>query len=216
MEPMKILISGFEPFGQDAINPSREAVLALPDTLNGAPVIKVILPVVRGEAADRLKALIVEHRPDVVVCVGQAGGRNGLTIERVAINLDDYPIPDNAGHQPIDEPVAPGGPDAYFLTLPHKAIVEAWKAAGYPASVSTTAGTFLCNHVAYACAHFAAFHFPTMKTGFIHLPYSTAQAKDHPTAFAMTPQALSEALRLALEKLIESTEESHTSGGNLC
>ena len=213
---MKLLISGFEPFGEDAINPSQAAVMSLPDHLEGVDLIKVILPVVRGQAADRLKALMVAHRPDAVVCVGQAGGRSGLTIERVAINVDDYPMPDNDGHQPFDEPIAPGGPAAYLLTLPNKPIVAAWKAAGYLASVSNTAGTFLCNHVAYATAHFAAYHFPQMRTGFIHLPYSTAQSTAHPEAFAMTPEALTQALRIAVGVLAMAQHEPVRFGGETC
>jgi pyroglutamyl-peptidase len=213
---MKLLISGFEPFGDDAINPSQDAVLSLPDQLNGVTLIKVILPVIRGEAADRLKALMVAHQPDVVLCVGQAGGRSGLTIERVAINVDDYPMPDNAGYQPIDESIAPGGPAAYLLTLPNKAIVAAWKDAGYPASVSNTAGTFLCNHVAYATAHFAAHHFPALKTGFIHIPYSTAQLEAHPEAFAMAPDDLIHALRIAIGVLASGKDEPALMGGETC
>jgi pyroglutamyl-peptidase len=213
---MKILISGFEPFGNDAINPSQDAVLALPDEIEGTTIIKMILPVVRGEASDRLKAKILEHHPNAVVCVGQAGGRTGLTIERVAINVDDYPIPDNAGHQPLDEAIAQLGPAAYLLTLPNKAIVSAWRQAGYPASLSNTAGTFLCNHVAYACAHFTANHFPNLKTGFIHIPYSTAQSADHPEAFAMTPNDLTEALKIALQVIINPPDLVKTTEGTVC
>ena len=213
---MKCLITGFEPFGVDAINPSQEAVLALPDQIGDITLIKAALPVVHGDASDQLKALMVEHRPDVVVCVGQAGGRTGLTIERVAINVDDYPIPDNAGHQPVDQPIAAQGPVAYFLTLPNKAIVQAWRQAGYPASLSNTAGTFLCNHVAYAAAHFAAHHFPAMKTGFIHIPYSTLQSADHPQAFAMTPDDLREALRLAIEVFNQSPSSPTEVSGAVC
>jgi pyroglutamyl-peptidase len=213
---MKILISGFEPFGDDAINPSQDAVLALPDELNGAQVIKLILPVVRGEASDRLKAKILEHHPNVVVCVGQAGGRTGLTIERVAINVDDYPIPDNRGHQPCDEAIAPIGPAAYLLTLPNKAIVSAWREAGFPASLSNTAGTFLCNHVAYACAHFTTNHFPNIKTGFIHIPYSTSQSGDHPDAFAMTPEDLTEALRIAIQVIAKPDQFTQSVTGTVC
>lgn len=213
---MKILITGFEPFGKDAINPSQDAVLSLLETSGSVELIKAILPVVRGEAADRLKALILEHRPHAVVCVGQAGGRTGLTIERVAINVDDYPIPDNHGHQPIDEAIAPGGPVAYLLTLPSKAIVKAWQEAGYPASVSNTAGTFLCNHVAYTTAHFAAHHFPALRTGFIHIPYSTQQLGDHPQHFAMTPEALSDALRIAVEVIATTVHDVTVAGGETC
>jgi pyroglutamyl-peptidase len=159
---------------------------------------------------------MVAHQPDVVLCVGQAGGRSGLTIERVAINVDDYPMPDNAGYQPIDESIAPGGPAAYLLTLPNKAIVAAWKDAGYPASVSNTAGTFLCNHVAYATAHFAAHHFPALKTGFIHIPYSTAQLEAHPEAFAMAPDDLIHALRIAIGVLASGKDEPALMGGETC
>jgi pyroglutamyl-peptidase len=213
---MKLLISGFEPFGNDPINPSQDVVLGLPDHLDGVTLIRSVLPVVRGEAADRLKALMLAHQPDAVLCVGQAGGRTGLTIERIAINVDDYPIPDNANHQPIDEPIAPGGPSAYLLTLPQKAIVAAWREAGYPASLSNTAGTFLCNHVAYASAHFAAHHFPNMRTGFIHLPYSTAQSEQHPDAFAMTPADLENALRIAIGVIASGSNDSGGVGGTTC
>jgi pyroglutamyl-peptidase len=213
---MKLLISGFEPFGNDPINPSQDAVLSLPDHWDGVTLIRCVLPVVRGEAADRLKALMLAHQPDAVLCVGQAGGRTGLTIERVAINVDDYPMPDNAGHQPIDEPIAPGGPSAYLLTLPQKAIVAAWREAGYPASVSNTAGTFLCNHVAYASAHFAAHHFPSMRTGFIHLPYSTAQSDQHPEAFAMTPLDMENALRIAIGVMAKGSPSFDGVGGTTC
>lgn len=213
---MKLLITGFEPFGNDVINPSQEAVMSLPESISHVQLIKAVLPVVQGEAADRLKALILEHRPDVVVCVGQAGGRTGLTIERIAINVDDYPIPDNAGHQPIDQPIAPDGPAAYLLTLPNKAIVEAWKTAGYPASVSNTAGTFLCNHVAYSVAHFVAHHFPTMRTGFIHIPYATNQRAQHPDAFALSPQQLTQALRVAIDVMASNITEPDVAGGTIC
>jgi len=213
---MKCLITGFEPFGVDAINPSQEAVLALPDQIGEITLIKAVLPVVQGEASDRLKALMVEHRPDVVVCVGQAGGRSGLTVERVAINVDDYPIPDNKGQQPLDQPIAAQGPAAYFLTLPNKAIVQAWRQAGYPASLSNTAGTFLCNHVAYAAAHFAAHHFPNTKTGFIHTPYSTAQSANHPNAFAMSPGDLKAALVLAVAVIADTTHDAAIPEGTTC
>lgn len=213
---MNCLITGFEPFGNDEINPSHDAVLALPDEIHGIRLIKAILPVDRQTAGDQLRALISRHQPEVVLCVGQAGGRTGLTIERIAINVDDYPIPDNGGNQPVDEPIDPNGPDAYLLTLPNKAIVSAWRKAGFPASLSNTAGTFLCNHVAYVAASYRAQHAPGMKTGFIHIPYSTIQSTRHPEAFAMTPEALKEALRIAVTCLNTASDLPNPSEGTLC
>ncbi|MDU1833070.1 MAG: pyroglutamyl-peptidase I, partial [Finegoldia magna] len=165
---MKILVSGFDPFGGEKINPAIEAVKLLPDEIKGNEVIKIEIPTVIGKSVDKLKEKIAEVKPDVVISVGQAGGREDITVERVAINVDDCRIKDNEGNQPIDEKIAEDGPDAYLLTLPIKAIVENIKSANIPASVSNTAGTFICNHVAYGMAHLRATEYPNMRTGFIH------------------------------------------------
>ena len=177
---MKILVTGFEPFGGESRNPSAEVVERLPDTIAGAEIVKLILPTVRYEAPQRVARAVEEHRPDVVLSIGQAGGRAAVSVERFAVNLDDYRIADNAGNQPVDEAVVPGGPDGYLTDLPVKAMVEAIRAAGVPAEVSLSAGTFVCNHVLYAVRHFLEHHFPGARNGFIHIPWLPEQVLDKP------------------------------------
>ncbi|MGD6743111.1 pyroglutamyl-peptidase I [Streptomyces sp. BH106] len=175
----RILLTGFEPFGGEAVNPSWQAaelVAATPP--DGLAVTAVQLPCVFGDALTALRAAVTDTRPDLVVSLGQAGGRPGVTVERVAINVDDARIPDNAGAQPIDVPVVPGGPAAYFSTLPVKACVASMREAGVPAALSNTAGTFVCNHVAYGLAHLLATELPHIRGGFIHVPWSPAQVTD--------------------------------------
>jgi pyroglutamyl-peptidase len=175
-----VLVTGFEPFGGETINPSWEAVAQLAEEWPGL-VRTAQLPCVFGAAIPALRAAIDEHRPDLVLCVGQAGGRPALTPERVAINVDDARIPDNAGNQPVDQPVVPGGPAAYFTGLPVKACVSELRAAGIPASVSQTAGTFVCNHVFYGLMHLIATEFPELRGGLVHVPYAPEQVSDGAT-----------------------------------
>lgn len=146
---MKVLITGFDPFGGEKINPAWEAVRALPDNIDGIEVVKLQIPTVFKKSAKKLFENIDSVKPDVVICVGQAGGRYEFSVERVAINVDDGRIPDNDGYQPVDSPVFEDGENAYFSTLPIKAIVEEVKKAGIPAAVSNTAGTYVCNHIMY-------------------------------------------------------------------
>ncbi|MBB4916748.1 pyroglutamyl-peptidase I [Streptosporangium saharense] len=167
---MTVLLTGFEPFDGSSVNPSWEAV----KLVQGVRAVR--LPCVFGEALDRLRAAVSEHDPSVVVCVGQAGGRPDVAVERVAVNLDDARIPDNAGRQPIDEPVIRGGPAAYFATLPVKACVAAARAASVPASVSQSAGAFVCNHLFYGLMHLIATERPMVRGGFVHLPFTPEQA----------------------------------------
>ncbi|MER7208687.1 pyroglutamyl-peptidase I [Streptosporangium sp. NPDC000239] len=178
---MTVLLTGFEPFDGSSVNPSWEAV----GLVQGVRAVR--LPCVFGESLERLRAAVAEHDPSVVVCVGQAGGRPDVTVERVAVNLDDARIPDNAGRQPIDEPVVRGGPAAYFATLPVKACVAAARAASVPASVSQSAGTFVCNHLFYGLMHLIATERPRMRGGFVHLPFTPEQAlgRGVPTAPSM-------------------------------
>jgi pyroglutamyl-peptidase len=164
-----VLLTGFEPFDGATVNPSWEAVRLVPG------VRAVQLPCVFGEALEHLREAVREHEPSVVVCVGQAGGRHDVTVERVAINLDDARIPDNAGRRPIDEPVVRDGPAAYFSTLPVKACVAAARSAGVPASVSHSAGTFVCNHVFYGLMHLIATERPRLRGGFVHVPFAPEQ-----------------------------------------
>ncbi|MFF9554375.1 pyroglutamyl-peptidase I [Streptomyces albus] len=177
--PVKVLVTGFAPFGGEQTNPSWDAagqLAAHPPA--GLDVQAVRLSCVFGTALDELRTAVEAAGPGLrlVVCLGQAGGRPDLTVERVAVNVDDARIPDNAGRQPVDEPVVPGGPAAYFSTLPIKACVAAAREAGIPASVSQTAGTFVCNHVFYGLAHLLATERPDLRGGFVHVPYTPQQA----------------------------------------
>jgi pyroglutamyl-peptidase len=164
-----LLVTGFEPFGGDRINPSAEVAQALHGrTIDGVPVIGLVLPCVFGASIDAMRAALDTHRPQLVLALGVAAGREGFTPERVAVNLDDARIADNAGAQPIDRPVLARGPAAHFSTLPIKAMVAALRAAGHPASVSNSAGTFVCNHVFYGLMH-ALKRRRGVRGGFMHL-----------------------------------------------
>lgn len=169
----KVLLTGFEPFGGDALNPSWLAAQALHGRrIAGHRVVAAQLPTVFGASLERLDALLHQHRPALVVCLGLAAGRAALSLERVAINVQDARMPDNAGAEPVDTPVVPGGPAAYFSTLPIKAMRAAVQAAGVPAEVSQTAGTFVCNHVFYGLMHRLATE-PVLagaRGGFVHVP----------------------------------------------
>ena len=171
----KLLISGFEPFGGENINPSWEAVSRLPSEINGYSLTKILIPVVFGEAARRVISEAEKMRPDAIICVGQAGGREAVTPELVAINLRYAPIPDNTGYSPKDEPIIPNGKAAYFSTLPARKIADAVNAAGVPSKLSYSAGAYVCNDVFYTLLA----HFDGSQTGigFIHIPYSASQNK---------------------------------------
>jgi pyroglutamyl-peptidase len=167
----RVLLTGFEPFADAPVNPSWDAVQMVGETWRGeAEVVVARLPVEFGRAAAEMLALVEAHAPDIVIAVGVAEGRTGLTVERIAVNLHDAPIPDNAGNQPVDEPVVPGADAALWSTLPVKQIVAAIRAGGLPASVSLTAGSFVCNHVFYALQH--ALRGSDAASGFIHVPAS--------------------------------------------
>ena len=169
-----VLLTGFEPFNGATVNPAWEAVRALKGWIEDDFIVEILqLPCVFGFASRVLCGAVDEIKPDIVICVGQAGGRASLTVERVAINVDDAPILDNDGQQPVDAPIAPAGPAAYFATLPVKAIVGAMRERGLQAAVSQTAGTFVCNHVFYGLMH----HLRGRAAigGFIHVPYLPEQ-----------------------------------------
>jgi len=174
-----ILLTGFEPFGGESVNPSWEIARALDGwACEGHRVHAALLPCVFGDALLRLDEALAAYRPALVVCLGLAGGRTEISVERVAINVDDARIPDNSGRQPIDAAVEPGGPAAYFSTLPIKAIARDVGAAGLAASVSNTAGTFVCNHVFYALMHRLAMRpgLAQARGGFVHVPHMSAMA----------------------------------------
>lgn len=214
-----VLLTGFEPFNGERINPAWEAVSLLSDWQDKDCRIEVrLLPCAFGAANRILTDAIATLRPAVVIAVGQAGGRSALSVERVAINVDDAPIPDNRRQQPLDQPIVAGGPAAYFSTLPIKAIVAALQAQGIPASVSQTAGTFVCNHVFYGLMHHLATH-PVdgmpVKAGFVHVPYLPQQAAAHPGAASMALADIVAGLRTAITVSLAMEGDLQVAGGRI-
>ena len=171
----KLLITGFDPFGGQRINPSWEAVKRLPEVIGDYEIVMLQLPTVFGKAAEMLLDAADDLRPDAILSVGQAGGRRGVTPEVVGINLREASIPDNAGQQPVNVPVAEGGPAAYFATVPVRDMVDAIRAAGIPASLSYSAGAFVCNDVLYTVLHHYAG--TAVQAGFIHVPFLPEQGE---------------------------------------
>jgi pyroglutamyl-peptidase len=196
---MKLLLSAFDPFGGDSVNPALEAVKRVSAVIGGTEIVKLEAPTVFRKSIDRLVAAIEKEKPDAVLCVGQAGGRFDVTPERVAINVDDARIPDNEGNQPVG-PIYEDGDAAYFATLPIKAMVKKIRDAGLPASVSNTAGTFVCNHIMYGLLYHLAKSYPGIKGGFIHVPFIPEQVVNRPApapymALADITKALAEAIK---------------------
>jgi pyroglutamyl-peptidase len=208
------LLCGFEPFDGDDINPSQRIVESLDgESIAGHVVVARTLPTKFARAADALSDMIDEHAPSLVLAIGQAGGRPGISIERVAINVIDARIPDNAGDQPIDVPVIDGAPNAYFSTLPIKAMLRALHDARIPASISNTAGTFVCNQVFYALAHLIATRHPTLRGGFVHVPYLPEQARRLGDPPWLDLSTMVEATRLCLRVALTVTEDLRFAAG---
>ena len=210
---MNILLSAFEPFGGDRVNPSLLIARHLDgETIAGALVVAVELPCVFHRALSALDEALARTRPVLAVALGLAAGREGLSIERVAINVDDARIPDNAGAQPVDEPIVPGGPAAWFSTLPIKAMAAELDAAGVPASVSQTAGTFVCNHVFYGLQQRLAG--TGVRSGFIHVPLLPEQAARYPGKPVLALEDQVRGVRLALQvALTHQGEDLRAVGG---
>ena len=204
---MKVLVTGFDPFGGEKLNPALEAIKSLPAEIQGAEVRWLEVPTVFYKSAKILEEEIRLYQPDIVLCVGQAGGRKGLTPERVAINQDDARIPDNEGNQPIDRPIQLDGPPAYFSSLPIKAMVQAIKEEGLTASVSNTAGTFVCNHLMYQVLYLVEKEFPNIKAGFMHIPYMAEQVVDKPHTPAMDLVDIVRGIEAAIRAIIEYGEK---------
>jgi len=206
-------MTGFDPFGGESINPSWEVVKQLEGMhIDGCRVVTRQLPCVFGEALSVLNAAIDELDPTLVIAVGQAGGRVDVTVERVGINVDDARIADNIGQQPVDVAIVADGPAAWFSTLPIKSMAAALREAGVPASVSQTAGTFVCNHVMYGLLHKLADK-PGAKGGFIHIPYLPEQAAAHPGAPSMAAQTVKQALEIAIAVGLRQTMDIKATGG---
>lgn len=208
-----VLITGFEPFGGESVNPSWEVVSSLDNAIiGGCRVIARQLPCAFGESLAVLNAAIDALSPSLVLAVGQAGGRTDITVERVAINVDDARIADNQGQQPVDVPIVVDGPAAWFSLLPIKAMVVAMRNAGIPASVSQTAGTFVCNHVMYGLLHKLR-DVPAVKGGFIHIPYLPQQAAQHPGAPSMATETVRRALEIAIATALQVESDIAVTGG---
>lgn len=211
----KVLVTGIEPFDGEKINPSWEVVKQLGDLeLSGAKIVVRQLPCVFGKAIDALNVAIDEVQPEMVICVGQAGGRSDFSIERVAININDARIPDNEHNQPVDETIVAGGPAAYFSTLPIKTIVNGLRESGIPASVSQTAGTYVCNHIMYGLLHrLAQPSCKVVKGGFIHIPYLPEQAARHPGAPSMSVHTVLNALELTIAIALHTEQDLRIAEG---
>ena len=201
---MKILLTGFEPFGGESINPAKEAVKLVKDEIKGAQIVKCYVPVVFGKAIETVHEAMKQENPDVVLCIGQAGGRYEVTPERVAINCDDGRIPDNEGNQPVDQPVFADGANAYFSTLPIKKMVEYMKNANIPAAISNTAGTYVCNHLMYGVRYYIEKEFPNTIGGFMHVPYLHEQVMNKKETASLSKDDVVKAIEASIEAIVDS------------
>ena len=212
---MRVLITGFDKFGGESINPSNLCVNSLPDVIDNIEIKKITLPTVFKDSSRVLEENIDLFSPNIIICVGQAGGRSKITPERIAINIDDARIPDNNGNSPIDETIRKDGENAYFSTLPIKAIVDELNKNNIPSAISNTAGTFVCNHIMYESLYLASKKYPNIKAGFIHIPYIKEQVKDKPNM----PFMKKEDIIIALELIIKTAtnyfdkEDTKITGG---
>lgn len=201
----KVLITGFDPFGGEKINPAYEAVKLLPDEISGTKIIKKEIPTVFQKGPDAVYEAIQENQPDYVLCIGQAGGRSQVTPEWVGINFRNARIADNEGNQPLQTSVVENGPEAYFTMLPVFRMVEKMKENGIPASVSYTAGTYVCNDVMYSVLHYCHTEFKGVKGGFMHVPFATEQTVNQPAGTpGMNLKDIAKAIELSVEAMLES------------
>jgi pyroglutamyl-peptidase len=211
-----VLVTGFDPFGGEQLNPSWEICRQLAGTsIDGVRVEACKLPCEFRRAIETVAAATERHRPALVIGLGQAGGRAQMSVERVAINVDDARIADNSGRQPIDEPIAAGGPAAYFATVPVKAMIRAMREANVPAQVSNTAGTYVCNHVMYGLLHFLAASGNPARAGFIHVPYAEEQVLDKPAIAALSLATMVRGVRAAIEAALRHASDIRVSEGSL-
>ena len=210
----KLLLTAFTPFDGERINPALEAVKLVKDKIGNLEIIKLEVPTVFGKSIDTVREAIEREKPDFVLSIGQAGGRAEITPERVAINLDDARIPDNEGNQPIDEPIFSDGENAYFSTLPVKAMVEAIRKEGLPSSLSNSAGTYVCNHLMYGVLYYLDKR-PVIKAGFIHVPYIPEQTKNKKEMPALELSEIVRGLEAAITAIaINETDKKLAYGQN--
>ncbi|WP_105617141.1 pyroglutamyl-peptidase I [Vallitalea okinawensis] len=204
---MKALVTGFEPFGGEAINPAFEAVNVMKDEIGSCQVVKQELPTVFNQSLEVLEEAIEKEQPDIVICVGQAGGRFGLSLERVGINLNEARIPDNAGQQPMGEPIKEDGENAYFSNLPNKAILKELTENNIPASLSYTAGTYVCNHVLYGLMYMIQKKYTHIRGGFIHVPFLPEQTLMKRNTPFMSLDMIVKGLEIAVKITIDNKED---------
>ncbi|MBA5851209.1 pyroglutamyl-peptidase I [Clostridium sp. cel8] len=200
---MKILVTGFDPFGNEKINPAFETINRLNDLIDGAQIIKLQVPTVFNKSIKVVTEKIAEEKPDVVLCLGQASGRYTVTVERVAINIDDARIPDNENNQPVDSLIDPDGEPAYFSTIPIKKIVNDMKMNKIPVEVSNTAGTFVCNHLLYGVLSYIYKNKLNTKAGFIHIPLLPEQVVDKPNTPSMDLNMIVNAINIAIKTIVK-------------
>ncbi len=213
---MKLLLTAFDPFGGETVNPAQEAVKMVSSRVGNVEIIKCVVPTVFGKSIETVAAAIEDCRPDAVLCIGQAGGRADLTPERIAINLDDASIADNEGNRPVDTPIFPDGKPAYFSTLPVKAMVAAIRAAGIPASLSNTAGTFVCNHLMYGVLYTLEKYYPGVRGGFLHVPYIPSQVTGGRGIPSMSASDIVRGLEAAIAAIGENGRDITVSEGKIC
>lgn len=212
---MKILVTSFDPFGNDAINASSMVLQDLPNCIQGMDLIKMEIPTIAYTSLTRIHDAIQQYDPDFILSLGQAKGRSDITVERVGINIHDFRIPDNAGNQYINLPIYQDGPDAYFSNLPIYHMVEAIRQAGIGASISNSAGTFVCNHVLYGVRYMLEHEYPQKRSGFIHLPCLKEQIRNEPYP-TMECKDMVEGVEAAIAALAQDDKPLYQGEGTIC
>ncbi len=212
---MKVLITGFDPFGDQPINPAYEAVKKLPATIAGAQIIKLEIPTVDQKGLAKVIEQIEIDQPDVVINVGQAGGRFNISPEKVAINFNNFRIKDNEGNQPLNQQISETGETAYFTTLPVNKMVEEMQKAGIPSTVSYTAGTFVCNQVMYGVLEYITKNQLPIRAGFIHIPYMMEQACKIGNVASLSLDTLASGLEICIEACVTTSEDVEGAFGEI-
>ncbi len=213
---MKLLITGFSPFGGESINPSYEAIKLVKDNISGAEIVKREIPTVFYKSVELLEQLIEETQPDIVICFGQSGGESKIRLEKVAINFDEARIEDNEGNRPIDKKIKEDGETAYFSNLPIKNALKNLTDKNIPSKISYSAGTFVCNHLFYGLMYLIDKKYKDLKGGFVHLPYLPEQAVKKENMPFMTKNMLSESISIILKTFIEEKDEiKNTDAGTI-
>lgn len=212
---MKILLTAFDPFGGHGINPALEAVKRIRNQVAGVQVVKAEIPTVFGTAIQTAEEAIRRSQPDAVLCIGLAGGSSALSVERVAINIDDARIADNQGNQPIDEPIAPDGPAAIFSTLPIKGMADKIRKAGLPAEISNSAGTFVCNHLMYGVLYYIQRNKLDIRAGFMHVPCTPQLTVNQPERPSMALDDIVRGIEAAIEAIASYDIDLKIGGGAL-